>query len=335
MKYALSPRSSTNDISHQYSYTHILGTPKSPVRFLQRIIPTIENVEFSEYSKINSEFADLNNVKTHYFKNFSLISFNLGETKMQRPHYSGNTLAEILQSNGPLSEELMLNTARRIIREIEVLHQNDLCVKNLKAENVIMHHNGIRVVDYGYDFMFQDTLKSNKVNQLLYAGPEGLDGKIAPSKELDIYHFGLLIYLMNVGRFPWIIFNQAKIINEMKINKIYIPETCDYILTQIIRKCLDPDPSQRPNARQIHLTLLKFIQYKNLLPKAETEIVIPKPNIMKPQPVPSVMSLDIFERKTSYDMPIPIKKVNTILTSRKLPAIPIRTHVLSFSHITA
>ena len=56
-----------------------------------------------------------------------------------------------------------------------------------------MHHNGIRVVDYGYDFMFQDTLKSNKVNQLLYAGPEGLDGKIAPSKELDIYHFGLLV----------------------------------------------------------------------------------------------------------------------------------------------
>lgn len=152
------------------------------------------------------------------------------------------------------------------------LHSNNIVHQDLKPGQVMMVDDeigkktklGYRIILSDFDWSIPDGKVARLVNTPYYASPEHYKGE-TPIYKSDIFTLGIMIYEFLTGRNPFDFDDDAtpEILSERVLNKkIYaepknLNEEIAPQINDILIKCLDPNPKNRPEISDIQKTIIE------------------------------------------------------------------------------
>jgi serine/threonine protein kinase/tetratricopeptide (TPR) repeat protein len=180
----------------------------------------------------------------------------------------GETLAQRLQSAGPMTPEEALPIARQIAEALQAAHQAGVIHRDLKPGNIMLadSRGATRAVvtDFGLARLEAEgmagqgltlTAAAAVVGTPAYLAPEQVEGgEITPAA--DIYAFGVVLYEMLTGRVPFLgdnaLSTAVKRLREAPVPPRVHAPGLDPVWEAAILRCLARDPKDRfANAREV------------------------------------------------------------------------------------
>ena len=130
------------------------------------------------------------------------------------------SLATLIKDN-KLSEDLIWRYFNQLINGIEYLHIINIVHRDIKPENMLIDdNNNLKIADFGLSEKLKEGKDefSNTTGTNYYFSPESLKGGAYSAKKADIWAWGVTLYQMIHGRYP---FNGKSVVdlNEEILNK--------------------------------------------------------------------------------------------------------------------
>ncbi|MBK9144728.1 MAG: protein kinase [Candidatus Melainabacteria bacterium] len=185
-----------------------------------------------------------------------------GQPYMVMEFAEGKTLAEIIESEGPLPQEKAVRIFSQICAGMEHAHQNNIYHRDLKPSNIIVLKDdrsvaGLKVIDFGIaSVIHQDEDREDDRDKRALAGtpgymsPDQLRGEPFDARS-DIYSLGCLMFEVLSGRLPYQADSALEMLSKHAEGEIpsIAPEdgniTVDPELEQIVARALARDRENR------------------------------------------------------------------------------------------
>ena len=158
----------------------------------------------------------------------------------------GGELYFHLKRNSYFKEKAVKFYTSQILLAIEYLHNNGYIYRDLKPENILIDKDGnVKLTDFGLSKM---VLNDKSTTDTICGTPEYLAPEIfrqqSYTKCVDWFSFGILLYEMICGNFPFKLKNR-KIEENTYDTKIEYPEKMSMEARDTIGKLLQIDPEKR------------------------------------------------------------------------------------------
>ena len=133
---------------------------------------------------------------------------------VQRTHYhwymlfeyvNGGQMLDYIISHGRLKEKQARKFGRQIASALDYCHRNSIIHRDLKIENILISKTGdIKIIDFGLSNLFspKNHLKTF-CGSLYFAAPELLQARQYTGPEVDIWSFGIVLYVLVCGKVPF------------------------------------------------------------------------------------------------------------------------------------
>jgi tetratricopeptide (TPR) repeat protein/tRNA A-37 threonylcarbamoyl transferase component Bud32 len=136
------------------------------------------------------------------------------------------------------------------LEALRYIHWRDILHRDLKPDNIMLSGDSIKVLDFGIAILKQYDKDSAPAGTLLYMSPEALisDPDNPLSNASDLWSIGIIAYEMFADYHPFnpgADFQPFKIVTEIMNGEPNWEEFDDDNLTNVIRKLLEKDLSQR------------------------------------------------------------------------------------------
>lgn len=118
---------------------------------------------------------------------------------------NGPTLRELIDSNGPLTEDLWWELAHQLGEGLAAVHRLGIVHRDIKPANIIMSDTGPKIIDFGIS---QDsdatslTMTGTVAGSPAWLSPEQLEG-VAVTAGSDLYSLGSVLVFAATGQSPW------------------------------------------------------------------------------------------------------------------------------------
>jgi len=120
-------------------------------------------------------------------------------------YVNGGQMLDYIISHGRLKEKQARKFARQICSALDYCHRNSIVHRDLKIENILISKTGdIKIIDFGLSNLFapHSTLKTF-CGSLYFAAPELLQAKQYTGPEVDVWSFGIVLYVLVCGKVPF------------------------------------------------------------------------------------------------------------------------------------
>jgi len=163
----------------------------------------------------------------------------------------GRTLADAVAAEGAFSSEEALRVGRDLAQALAVVHGAGIVHGDVKAENV-MRESGGRIVLM--DFGAGGDTRSLAAARLISGTPrclppEVLDGA-AVGTTTDVYAFGVLMFLLFSGRYPYMATDAAALREQQRKGERpwlrSLRPQLDAAVCALVEDCMANDPARRP-----------------------------------------------------------------------------------------
>jgi serine/threonine-protein kinase len=166
-------------------------------------------------------------------------------------YFPGTSLKEYVKSTGALSLMQAYNVASQICDGLEAAHRQGVIHRDLKTQNIIIHNNRIKIIDFG--LARTSHLEGMTATGLImgtpeYMAPEQVSGQKVDERA-DIYSLGIILYELFTGKVPFtgdsaiaVGFKQMK---EDPPKPTEINPQLPQQIERIILKALQKDPVMR------------------------------------------------------------------------------------------
>lgn len=163
----------------------------------------------------------------------------------------GRTLADAVAAEGAFSSEEALRVGRDLAQALAVVHGAGIVHGDVKAENV-MRESGGRIVLM--DFGAGGDTRSLAAARLISGTPrclppEVLDGA-AVGTTTDVYAFGVLMFLLFSGRYPYTATDAAALREQQRNGERpslrSLRPQLDAAVCALVEDCMANDPARRP-----------------------------------------------------------------------------------------
>lgn len=172
-------------------------------------------------------------------------------------HLSGGDLASHIIKNGPLPEKKVISLIWNIAKSMEYLHNLGIVHRDIKPENIVLDvKNKPKIVDFGLSIILTyDEYLKDSYGTFYYASPE-IHNKIKYTKSTDIWSFGVLIYFIITGNFPFSKKKEKALLVISDLEKELDFDNYDFMncsdeLKNLVKKCLKKKFKNRIDISQI------------------------------------------------------------------------------------
>ncbi|KAK9003383.1 hypothetical protein V6N11_060947 [Hibiscus sabdariffa] len=164
----------------------------------------------------------------------------------------GGTLKQYLIRNRrkKLALKVVVQLALDISRGLSYLHLKKIVHRDVKTENLLLDgHKNVKIADFGVARVeaWNPCEMTGETGTLGYMAPEVLNGK-PYNRKCDVYSFGICLWEIYCCDMPYPDLSFAEISSAVVQENLRpdIPRCCPSSLANIMRKCWDADPKNRP-----------------------------------------------------------------------------------------
>ncbi|KAF9236131.1 hypothetical protein BU15DRAFT_50491 [Melanogaster broomeanus] len=120
-------------------------------------------------------------------------------------YVNGGQMLDYIISHGRLRERVARKFARQIGSALDYCHHNNVVHRDLKIENILISETGnIKIIDFGLSNLYDPALHlSTFCGSLYFAAPELLNAKVYTGPEVDVWSFGVVLYVLVCGKVPF------------------------------------------------------------------------------------------------------------------------------------
>ncbi|KAI9302000.1 kinase-like domain-containing protein, partial [Cunninghamella echinulata] len=119
---------------------------------------------------------------------------------------SGGQLLHYIVKRDRLTEKHARHFSRQIVSALDYMHRNSVVHRDLKIENILVDKTGhnIKIIDFGLSNLFcPERQLTTYCGSLYFAAPELLNGCPYRGPEIDVWSFGVVLYVMITGSVPF------------------------------------------------------------------------------------------------------------------------------------
>lgn len=120
-------------------------------------------------------------------------------------YVNGGQMLDYIISHGKLKEKQARKFSRQIASSLDYCHRNSIVHRDLKIENILISKTGdIKIIDFGLSNLFapRGHLKTF-CGSLYFAAPELLQARAYTGPEVDVWSFGIVLYVLVCGKVPF------------------------------------------------------------------------------------------------------------------------------------
>lgn len=168
-------------------------------------------------------------------------------------YVSGGQLLDYIIQHGSLKENMARKIARSIASALQYLHANNVVHRDLKIENVMISKDGeIKLIDFGLSNLYN---KSDHLDtfcgSLYFAAPELLRAQPYIGPEIDIWSFGVILYVLVCGKVPFDDENSSVLHDKIKRGKVSYPSFLSIEVISLLTRMLVVNPVNRATLKEV------------------------------------------------------------------------------------
>ncbi|KAF2471971.1 protein kinase kin1 [Lindgomyces ingoldianus] len=212
-------------------------------------------------------------------------------------YVNGGQMLDYIISHGRLKEKQARKFARQIASALDYCHRNSIVHRDLKIENILISKTGdIKIIDFGLSNLFspRNHLKTF-CGSLYFAAPELLQAKQYTGPEVDVWSFGIVLYVLVCGKVPFDDQSMPQLHAKIKKGHVDYPPWLSAECRNLIHRMLQTDPNNRLTLGEImsHPWLTKGFNSppENYLPHREA-LQLP-------------LDREVIEKMTGFDFGTP------------------------------
>lgn len=158
------------------------------------------------------------------------------------------------KQKGDFTLPSLLKVAIDVSKGMNYLHQNNIIHRDLKTANLLMDENEVvKVADFGVArVQSQSGVMTAETGTYRWMAPEVIEHKPYDYKA-DVFSFGIALWELLTGELPYTGLTplQAAVGVVQKSLRPTIPKHAHPRLAELLERCWQHDPTQRPNFSEI------------------------------------------------------------------------------------
>ncbi|KAF8346312.1 hypothetical protein F5887DRAFT_883567 [Amanita rubescens] len=168
-------------------------------------------------------------------------------------YINGGQMLDYIISHGRLRERVARKFARQIGSALDYCHQNNVVHRDLKIENILISQTGnIKIIDFGLSNLYDPIAQlSTFCGSLYFAAPELLNARVYTGPEVDVWSFGVVLYVLVCGKVPFddqsMPALHAKIKRGLVEYPVWLSAECKHLLSRM----LVTNPSNRASLHEV------------------------------------------------------------------------------------
>jgi serine/threonine-protein kinase len=168
-------------------------------------------------------------------------------------YVDGEDLAQLLTRIGRFPADRATELARQLCLGLNAAHEQGVLHRDLKPANIMIDGRGkLLITDFGLAELAADVREDDiRSGTPAYMSPEQLAGREVTARS-DIYSLGIILHEIYTGKTVWQAGSMAELLTQR--HSTPLPTTSshdidlDPLVEQVIWRCLQPDPEQRPSS---------------------------------------------------------------------------------------
>lgn len=188
--------------------------------------------------------------KSHFFLIFEYVK--------------GRQLYDVILKTVRIPEDKARKYFRQLLSAIDYIHGNSIAHRDMKIENIIVDHNdNVKILDFGLsNFYDNKRYLQTFCGSLYFAAPELLMGRAYSGPEVDVWSLGIILYVMLCGVVPFDDESVKDLQNKIKEANFEINVPISAQASDLLRKVLVSDVSQRFTISEILKSAWVNTRYK-------------------------------------------------------------------------
>lgn len=209
-------------------------------------------------------------------------------------YVEGGQLLDYIVSHGSLNEKYARKFARGIALALDYCHRNNVVHRDLKIENIMINQKGdIKIIDFGLSNLYMPKhLLKTYCGSLYFAAPELLSAKPYTGPEVDVWSFGVVLYVLVCGKVPFDDPVVSVLHEKIKKGNVEYPSFISKECVSLLSRMLVVDPSKRATLQEVvqHPWMNKGYEFAapNYMPK-RTPLTLP----LDPEIIQTIASFDL------------------------------------------
>ncbi|KAJ7140057.1 hypothetical protein C8R43DRAFT_1018800 [Mycena crocata] len=155
-------------------------------------------------------------------------------------YVNGGQMLDYIISHGRLRERVARKFARQIASALDYCHRNNVVHRDLKIENILISQTGnIKIIDFGLSNLYDPVGHlATFCGSLYFAAPELLNAKVYTGPEVDVWSFGVVLYVLVCGKVPFddqsMPALHAKIKRGLVEYPVWLSAECKHLLSRML-----------------------------------------------------------------------------------------------------
>lgn len=211
-KYRIEERLSQGGMGTVYRGTHVLMDKTVAVKVLRPALAADEKIvaRFSREARAASRISHPNALSVNDFG-----EAEGGIVFLVMEYLSGRTLKDVVQAEGPMPLERVIDIMRQVGDALKVAHDQGVVHRDLKSDNIMLLSTAVgdhpKVLDFGIAKINEPDVEIDPgltapnlvIGTPQYMSPEQCSQAAEIDSRSDIYSFGVILYEMLVGHVPY------------------------------------------------------------------------------------------------------------------------------------